>query len=737
MADIVAANLLDLECGSSHINVSFLDDFSDSLGADGLHYEREPTFEHRPDLLPGVGMDAVADLEVELDRTISGDQSSTSVISWLNMARELHSQHPTDSRLMCLLWRAAKELQPRHLEKILTIVPIDFNFSDKINGRNPLHEACISGRVELVKLCLDKGVSSRASDSYGRTPLHYAAIHGHHEICEILLKHGVDATAVDMDGQTPLIQAVVAGHVRCVEVLVRYAGAGILETSAISNDLIPLSLACQHGRLNVAQLLLKNGAKVLPNSEGLYPQHLAARAGHAQVCELLVQEGGADGGGKDRKDKYNLWTPLHHACVGGTPQHAECVRVLLNAQCEVNAQDEYGKTPGFYAAWYGQIVCLNHLLKAGATLQSPSGGGATKLQSLGLGNAYAQGTGSPNSDGEDDMMLDAEADMIPSLSLPPPIIPLRMYGHEFLANRSLVQVTLGHPVSHASSDKRVFPVKLYSRDDDENLHDMWSSLKLVMTSQLDPTGMPHSVVLPLADERETFGFHVEDLEHFALEMSLYPTFGSRVIGRAVVLPSTFKNIAKSESLVVPLLDHHLKAIGEVSFHVQCIRPFDEAQLEIGGRVETYWKSTTVAPTTASAQDHAHQFQPHRPLSVSTTSPSMKSVINTAASKKTPTNDQEKSGFVNASSLAGEYLHLVVQLTKDYVPVVYGEWRLPYPGLSLGVSDVTLKQFNELASSLSKTSQDILEPLQADSTPSIWSKALSNGLIPLKDVLSVS
>jgi hypothetical protein len=34
-----------------------------------------------------------------------------------------------------------------------------------------------------------------------------------------------------------------------------------------------------------------------------------------------------------------------------------------------------------------------------------------------------QGTASPNSDGEDDMMLDGEVDMIPSLSLPPPIIP--------------------------------------------------------------------------------------------------------------------------------------------------------------------------------------------------------------------------------------------------------------------------------------------------------------------------
>lgn len=352
MADIVAANLLDLERGSSHLNISFLDDLPEALGADGLHFEREPSFDDRPDLLPAIGMDAVSDLEYELERTLA-DQGSNSVSNWLNAARERQRQHPDATRLMRLLWRAVEELEPRYLDKVLATLPVDFNFTDKINGRSPLHESCISGRVELVKICIEKGVPLEAQDTYGRKPLHYAAMHGHVDICETLLKHRVDATAVDMDGQTPLIQGVVAGHADCVEVLVKYVGTQILETSAISNDLIPLSLACQHGRIEVARLLLRNGAKVLPNSEGLYPQHLAARAGHADICQLLVHEGGADGGGKDRRDKYNQWTPLHHACVGGTASHADCLKVLIDAGCDVNAEDEYGKTPGFYAGWYG------------------------------------------------------------------------------------------------------------------------------------------------------------------------------------------------------------------------------------------------------------------------------------------------------------------------------------------------------------------------------------------------
>jgi CDK inhibitor PHO81 len=281
----------------------------------------------------------------------------------------------------------------------------------------------------------------------------------------------------------------------------------------------------------------------------------------------------------------------------------------------------------------------------------------------------------------------------------------------------------------------MFPVRLYSRTEDDNLLDMWSSLKLVMTSKLDAADMPHSVVLPLADERETFGFHVEDLDRFALEMSLYPTFGSRVIGRAVVLPATFRNMHKSQSLVVPLLDHHLKAIGEVSFTVECIRPFEGAQLEIGGRVETYWKSTTIAPTAAVAQDHAHQFQPHRPLSVSTTSPSMKSALN-SSSKKPPANEPEKAGFVTASSLAGEYLHLVVQLTRDYVPVIYSQWSLPFEGLSLGVSDVTAKQFLDLSKSTSRAGKAAVEKIGPDTSLSRWHLGLQNVMMTLQEALAV-
>ncbi|KAJ9094462.1 hypothetical protein QFC21_006001 [Naganishia friedmannii] len=714
MADIVAANLLDLARGSAHLNTSFLNDLPEALGADGLSFDRE-VYHDLPESTQTISMDAVSDLEFDLERVLS-DQSPGAVREWLRMVRERQQQRQNgDARVMRLIWRAIEALPQEYLDTILTSVDVNFNFIDNINGRNPLHESCISGRLELVEVCLSRGVPVASTDAYGRTPLHYAAMYGHKDIAGRLLQQGADATTVDMDGHTPVIQAIISGNEDCVKILVEKAGTNILEPTAISNDLIPLSLACQHGRYEVAKLLLENRAKILPNSEGLYPQHLAARAGHAEICQLLIDMCGPDGGGKDRHDKYNMWTPLHHACIGGSSRHLACMRVLVQAGCDVNAEDEYGKTPGFYAAWYGQIACLAYLKESGAKLESAkSPKASTILANLDLGGASntSPNTQSPNSDGEDEMALDGE----------------------FLAKRNLVQVTLGYPITEASSEKTIFPVRLYSRTDDENLLNHWSSLKLVMTSKHDATAMPHSIVLPLADERESFGFHVEDLDTFTLELSLYPTFGSKVIGRAIVLPSTFRKVSDWETLTLPLMDHHLKTIGEVSCHVQCVKPFDGAQLEIGGRVETYWKSTTAAPSTAGAQDHAHQFQPHRPLSISTSSPSMRSVMQ-ASNQKTQTKEPKESGFITASSLSGDYLHLVVQVTTDYQPVIFFDQYLPYPGLTFGVSEVSLKQYLQLGSQLQKSAEHQLDRVSGSASVTEWYQVIRSSLCSLEEVLA--
>jgi CDK inhibitor PHO81 len=365
-------------------------------------------------------MDALVDLEAGLAKALASGREAIS--DWLKIARG-RQQRGKDKRVMRILWRAALSVEEGDLDLVLSSFTLDFDAVDHINGRSPLHQACMAGSIRLVQLCVETVPSLlERTDAYDRRPLHYAAMHGHPSIVSYLLGSAhAQSSSTDMDGYTPLMHAISQGHLEVVRIFVN--GKIPVEPTKISNDLIPLSLACQYGHLEVARLLLESGAKVIPNSEGLYPQHFAAKAGHDSICQLLVDSGGSDGGGKDRQDKYNLWTPLHHAAVGGEARHLACIHVLVAAGCDVNAPDEYGKSPGWYAAWFGHVDILNFLLDNGAQLsrkQHPLEG----MENLGLAADPQMKALSPGSDDELDLQQGMEEfELIPSLSLPPPIIP--------------------------------------------------------------------------------------------------------------------------------------------------------------------------------------------------------------------------------------------------------------------------------------------------------------------------
>lgn len=409
LSDIVAANLLDLENGSDALPTELFADLPETS------LERRVDFD--VDAAQALAMDALLDLEASLDKALASGREA--LADWLKVAKgKLHRGR--EKRVMRILWRAALSVKEEDLDLVLATAPLDFEAIDNINERSPLHLACIAGSLALVKLCAQTIPNLlERPDAYDRRPLHYAAMHGHPSVVSFLLP-SVESSSTDMDGYTPLMHAISRGHLDVVRIFVD--GKIPVEPTKVSNDLIPLSLACQYGHVEVARLLLASGAKVLPNSEGLYPQHFAAKAGHEEICRLLVKSGGSDGGGKDRADKYNLWTPLHHAAVGGEARHLACIKVLVAAGCDVNAVDEYGKSPGWYAAWFGHVECLNFLLASGARL---SGKQETVegMENLGLSADPQQANLSPGSDLDIDQGME-EFELIPSLSLPPPIIPL-------------------------------------------------------------------------------------------------------------------------------------------------------------------------------------------------------------------------------------------------------------------------------------------------------------------------
>jgi CDK inhibitor PHO81 len=130
-------------------------------------------------------------------------------------------------------------------------------------------------------------------------------------------------------------------------------------------------------------------------------------------------------------------------------------------------------------------------------------------------------------------------------------------------------------------------------------------------------------------------------------------------------------------------------------------------------VETYWKSTTILQST--------QVSPSSSLHHSTSahnSPSIHSIIGSPGHALT------------VSSLSGEYVYAVIQVTRDLQPVVYPNLRLADVEFNLGVADVTLAQFEALASRSGKR----LDLKNTD--PQNLAAAISGSMCSLSQLLKV-
>ena len=496
--------------------------------------------------------------------------------------------------------------------------------------------------VTLIWLTVT-GAAVEQTDLHGRHALHYACRNGHEDIAGYLLSKGSPPDYPDQDGLTPMTMAVISGKTNCVHQLLEFNA----KVDSMNDSSIPLNLACQYGHKDIVRLLLLRNPKFTTNSEGLYPLHLAARAGTREILVLLMQY---DKSGINAQERFSLWTPLFFAASEG---HDECVQELLQAAALLNTLDDSGHSAMYWAAWAGHLGCMNLLFEAGAKPDQKASVPSLSNQSNQLASSTSKRT-SPDEDQE-----------IPTLSLPPPIIP--SFGHNFLEKKVFVQFRLGRDRSLDSP--AVQPVVLYH---DASL----TSAKLTISPKGCDDIVPRSVHLPLTDDdQRSVSFYVDKIENFSIDFELYPTFGSKVIGKGSALGDVFSkgnngtNRTDSGGIfcTLPIFDSRLKVIGEVSFEFFIIKPFQGVQLEIGGKIETYWKST-------------------RPLQASGIgTPSLQS-FNSGSTAQS---------LVTASSLSGSFARVFVQVTRDLIPVAYPSWRLPVEGLDLGVSEVTYSQFQTI------------------------------------------
>jgi CDK inhibitor PHO81 len=487
---------------------------------------------------------------------------------------------------------------------------INFHYEDEINERNCLHEAAIAGQLSMLNIGVENRVDVGRPDVYGRIPLHYAAMHGRTDMIERLISiKPATVDAMDHDNFTPLIHAITQNQKECVRQLI---ASNARMNPRHEQDYIPLSLACQYGFGEIISILLDSGAHILPDAEGLFPQHLAARSGRSSQLLMLLKR---DGINVNEPDKLFQWTPIFHAASEG---HLDCLRTLLDNGAHPDILDEKGLSAMYYAAWEGHLDCMKLLSKAG--------------RGLGIAGRVLHGP-SPLSAAStvSGMGVTIDSDGIPDLSLPPPILPLRRYGHNFLENKTLVQLSFEELGAEAVQFDQT---------------NKYPAARLTISSKSSDL-IPRNLLLPLNEDSRFVSFQIDSLDSFAIDFDIFPTFGSKILARTIALSDTFRN-TNSGRCILPLFDVRLRAIGRISFEFRIIKPFQGAPLEIT-HFATYWKATSQL-------------------------------------------DLHSNALITGSSLAGEYIRLHIQLTSDSVPVLYPYFTIPVAGLQIPLWDITYAQF---------------------------------------------
>lgn len=327
-------------------------------------------------------------------------------------------------------------------------------------------------------------------------------------------------------------------------------------------DHVPVNLACEYGSVDVVELFLSHGAQIVPDAEGLYPQHLVARSRQTPQLLRLLKQYGAD---LNQVDKLYGWTPLVHAASEG---NFTCLEELLLAGADPNIPDEKGVRALYYAAWEGHLECMRLLAPyhPQRVMSSPrtiiSGAHSTPIC---------------QSEGPSSMMIDG-ADPIPDLILPPPIIPIvQRYGHSFLESKTVVQICF-------EDENGDSPLLFFHNS-------KYPAARLTVSSKASDL-IPKNIILPFQEDTREMTFQVDSLESFSLDFDVFPTYGAKVIAKTVALANTFKAVLSSSGhCCLPLFDPRLRVIGQINFYAQVIKPFRGEPLEITS-FETYWKETS-------------------------------------------------------------------------------------------------------------------------------------------------
>ncbi|XP_071878059.1 myosin binding subunit isoform X8 [Bombus fervidus] len=197
-----------------------------------------------------------------------------------------------------------------------------------VDGLTALHQACINDDLDMVEFLVEKGADINCGDNEGWTPLHATASCGFISIAKYLIEKGCNLAAVNYDGQLALD---IAESVEMEDMLQQHISkAGIDCDQARSEEersMLNDARAWQSGAAGKDSIHPKSGATAL---------HVAAAKGYIDVMEILLQAR-CDVNAQD----FDGWTPLHAAAHWG---QLEACELLVENFCNMDIKNYADQT---------------------------------------------------------------------------------------------------------------------------------------------------------------------------------------------------------------------------------------------------------------------------------------------------------------------------------------------------------------------------------------------------------
>jgi ankyrin repeat protein len=279
-------------------------------------------------------------------------------------------------------------------------------------GESPLVTATAIGAGDAVRTLLDAGAPVDARDRvFSQSALMVAVRANQLALARLFIERGADVNARTRRGDAP--NWVLPNSVRGFGHGIGIIRGGLPDRGSrapVPGEMSPLLYAARDGRLEIAALLLDNGAMIdQADANGTTPLIMALANNHPEVATLLIERG-ANPRTVDWYGRTALWAAVearnmeldNATFVNGVDRapYLPVIERLLSKGVDVNARvqesppirrhmlpitgtlawvDFTGQTPFVTAALSADLETMRLLLKYGADPRLPTYGGTTAL----------------------------------------------------------------------------------------------------------------------------------------------------------------------------------------------------------------------------------------------------------------------------------------------------------------------------------------------------------------------